>query len=68
MGFFAPKKCRAQCYASLHSNFHKHLRSHDAGKACHSEGYIRQTINLLRIYVYKLSLHIVWHDLFAFQM
>ena len=30
--FSAPIKGRAQCYASLHSNFHEHLWSHDAGK------------------------------------
>ena len=34
--FSSPIKSRAQCYASLQSNFHEHLLSHDAGKACHS--------------------------------
>ena len=38
----ATTKGRAQCYASLHLNFHEHLWSHVAGKA----GYITQTTNL----------------------
>ena len=52
----------------LHSNFHERLRSQNAGKACHREGYITQTTNILQIHVVLLSLHIVWHDLIVFQM
>ena len=34
-----------KCFLCLYKrqNFHEHLRSHDAGKACHREGYITQT-------------------------
>ena len=38
--FLCPIKGRAQCFASMHSDFHEHLWSHDAGKACLREGYI----------------------------
>ena len=31
MFFSVSIKGRAQCYASLHSNFHEYLRNHDAG-------------------------------------
>ena len=66
--FSLPIKGRAQCYASLYSNFHEHLRSHDSGKACHKEGYIAHTTKILRISVFVSSLHIVWHGLIVFQM
>ena len=42
--FSAPIKGIARCYASLHSDFHEHLWSHDAGKACHRESYVTQTM------------------------
>ena len=51
--FFCPYKCNA----SLQSNFHEHLRSHDAGKACPWESHITQTTNMLRIHVFVLSPH-----------
>ena len=38
---------KAELNAMLsHSDFHDHLWSHDAGKACHREGYITQTTNI----------------------
>ena len=48
MFFSAPIKDRAQCYASLHSNFHKYLWSHDAGKVWYTckEDNITQTTNI----------------------
>ena len=70
--FSAPIQGRAQCVASLHSNIHEHMWSHDASKACHREGYITQTTNIhvLRIqcHVLVFSLHVIWHDLFVFHM
>ena len=47
--FAVPIKDRTQCYASLHSDFHEHLLRH-AGKACHREGCITLTTNILQIH------------------
>ena len=33
---------RAECFASLHSDFHEHLLSHDAGKACHKKAILHK--------------------------
>ena len=64
--FLCPYECQSSMlYASMLSNFHKHLRSHDADKACHKEGYITQTTNILRIHVFVLSPHcLAWFYFF----
>ena len=44
MSLFASIEGKVLCYATLHSNVHEYLSSHDAGKAGHScrEDYITQ--------------------------
>ena len=60
--FSDPIKGKAQCYASLYSDFHEHLWSHNAGKACHREGFLHKLLNIYRIHVLVLSLHIILHE------
>ena len=60
--FSTPIKDRTQFYIHFIAlKFHEHLWSYmyNAHKACHMEGYITQTTNILRIYVLVLSLHIL---------
>ena len=51
--FSAPIKGRAQCDASLHSNFHEHMRSHDAWKRVTYIG--KAILHKLQIYYEYMS-------------
>ena len=59
---------KRQIYASLHSNFHEHLWSNDAVKACNMEAILQKLTNILRRHVLVLNIAMVWHDLFVSQV
>ena len=69
--YINPIKGRAQCYASLHSNFHKYQwRQCRWSRTCMYRrlNYTNYITNLLWINVLVSSLYIIWHDLlFVFQ-
>ena len=59
--FYTPKNGRAQCYGSLHLNFHEYLWSHEAGKASIERAILHKLLkyNKYIIHVLVLRLNII---------